>query len=89
MYLKCENVSSQTYTVSLTEAYANDSAVTMMTAVPITLAAGKNSNQPFMFGYNNILSSTDDLTNLDFKIMLLDESAKVIETTDNITINLK
>lgn len=89
VYLKCENVSSHTYTVSLTEAYANDSAVTMMTAVPITLSAGKNSNQPFMFGYNNILSSTDDLTKLDFKIMLLDESAKVIETTDNITINIK
>lgn len=88
VYLKCENVGTQTYTVSLTEAYANDSAVTMMTAVPITLSAGKNSNQPFMFGYNNILNSVDDLTKLDFKILLLDENTKIIETTENITVNI-
>lgn len=87
--LKIENISSQTYTVSLTEAYANDSQITMMSALPMTLAPGKSSNQPFMFGYNNVLTSTDDLRKLEFKIMLLGEDMGTIETTKTITVNIK
>lgn len=89
IYLKVENVSSQKLTVSLTEAYANDSAVTVMSGLPMTLAPGKNSKQPFMFGYNNILSSAEDVEKLEFKIMLMSEDYKIVDTTDKITVNVK
>lgn len=89
IYLKVENISTQTFTVSLSEAYANDSAVTVMSAVPMTLAPGKNSKQPFMFGYNNILTSADEVEKLEFKITLFDKDYSIIETTKTITVNVK
>ncbi len=89
VFLKVENVSSKTFTVSLSEAYANDSAVTIMSGIPMKLAPGKNSKQPFMFGYNNILSSAEEVEKLEFKITLFDENYSIIETTESITVNVK
>ncbi len=89
LYLKVENIASETLTVSLTEAYANDSAVTVMSATPMILAPGKNSKQPFVFGYNNIVSSADEITKLEFKIMLMDEEYTIVDTTQTISVNLK
>lgn len=89
IHLKVENISSQTLTVALTEAYANDSAVTVMSGVPMTLAPGKNSKHPFMFGYNEILSSADEVEKLEFKIMLMSEDYKIVDTTQSITIQVK
>lgn len=89
IHLKVENIGSKTFTVSLTDAYANDSAVTVMSGLPMTLEPGKNSKQPFMFGYNEILSSADAVEKLEFKINLLDENWQMIKTSEKITVNVK
>lgn len=90
IYLDVENTGSQKYTVSLTEAYANDTQITMMSGLPMTLEPGKSSKNPFMFGYNNILTSADDVEKLEFKIVLLnDEMNDIIKTTKTITVKVK
>ncbi len=89
IYLKVENIGTQKYTVMLQDAYANDSAVTVMSGLPMTLEPGKNSKQPFAFGYNEILNSADEVEKLDFKIILYDDNFSTIKTTQNITVDVK
>lgn len=90
IYLKVENLSSQTFNVSLIDAYANDTAVTVMTGVPVKIAPGKNSQQPFLFGYNEIFKSADEVEKLEFKVCLYNtEYSEIIKTTKSIKIDIK
>ena len=86
--LKVENIGQQTVNVSLVDAYANDSAITVMSGLPMTLAPSKNSQAPFLFGYNNIVENIGEIKKLEFKIVLYDENySNFIEKTETITIN--
>ncbi len=90
IHLKVENLGSQTVNVSLTDAYANDTAVTVMSGVPMKLAPGKNSNQPFLFGYNEIFTSADEIEKLEFKVTLYDENyTSIVKTTESIIVNVE
>ena len=89
VHLKVENVGSKTFTVALTDAYANNSAVAILSGLPMTLEPGKNSKQPFMFGYNEILKSADEVEKLEFKINLLDENLRTFKTSEKVTVKVK
>ena len=90
IHLKVENLSSKTVNVTLTDAYANDTSVTVMSGLPMKLAPGKNSQTPFLFGYNEIFTSADDVETLEFKVKLFSEDfTEVIKTTKSIKIKVK
>ena len=57
-----------------------------MTALALLL---KNSKQPFMFGYNEILKSADEVEKLEFKINLLDENLRTFKTSEKVTVKVK
>ena len=81
--LKVENKSSKTVMVSLKDSYVNDTAQMMGTGVPIVLAPGKNSQQPFFFGYTNLgITSKSEIKKIEFKVWLMDDATydTIVET---------
>jgi hypothetical protein len=55
----------------------------MGTGVPIVLEPGKNSQQPFFFGYGNLgITSKDEIEKIEFKVWLMDNDNydTVVET---------
>ena len=85
--LKIENKGNHQITVNLTDAYANGTAVTFSTSLPVTIAAGKNAVGSFLFGYQNLgIEKIEDITNLEFKICLYDDNYSIISKTDTITL---
>lgn len=85
--IKIENNDDQQITVNLTDAYVNDTAVTFMTSLPVTIASGKNAVGSFLFGYNNLgFDSIEDVTKLEFKICSYADDMSVIRKTDTITL---
>ena len=76
--IKFENSSSKNVTVSLTDGYVNDTAVTFFSGLPVTVNAGKNAIGSFGFGYQNLgFSKIDDVKKIEFKITLTDENYKM------------
>lgn len=78
--------------VSLTDGYANDTAVTFMTGLPVEILPGKNAVGAFGFGYANLgIESIDDIKKLEFKINLRDSESilDVLLETENITISFE
>lgn len=81
--LKVENKSDKTVMVSLKDSYVNDTAQMMGTGVPIVLAPGKNSQQPFFFAYTNLgITSKSEIKKIEFKVWLMDDATydTVVET---------
>jgi hypothetical protein len=81
--LNVENKSDKTVMVSLKDSYVNDTVQMMGTGVPIVLAPGKNSQQPFFFGYGNLgITSKDEIEKIEFKVWLIDDDTNdtVVET---------
>jgi hypothetical protein len=81
--LKVENKSDKTVMVSLKDSYVNDTAQMMGTGVPIVLAPGKNSQQPFFFAYTNLgITSKSEIKKIEFKVWLMDNATydTVVET---------
>ena len=81
--LKIVNKSDETVMVSLTESYVNGYAQPLSTGVPIVLAPGKSSQQPFFFGYGNLgITDKGDISEIEFKVLLMDEDTydTVLET---------
>lgn len=70
LYLKIENNTDQEIVAMLKDGYANDTAITFMTGLPVVIAPGKNAVGGFIFGYNNLgFDSIDDITKLEFKFI--------------------
>lgn len=83
LQLKVENKSDKTVMVSLKDSYVNDTAQMMGTGVPIILASGKNSQQPFFFGYTNLgITNKDEIEKIEFRVWLMDNDTNgtVVET---------
>lgn len=89
--LKVENKSDKTVMVSLKDSYVNDTAQTIGTGVPIVLAPGKSSQQPFFFGYGNLgITNKSEISKIEFKVWLMDNDAyDTVLETDSLTINIK
>ena len=87
--LKVENKSDKTVMVSLKDSYVNDTAQMMGTGTPIVLAPGKNSQQPFFFGYTNLgITSKSEIKKIEFKVWLMDnENYDTVEETDTLVVN--
>lgn len=91
LLLKIENNSDKEVIASLTDGYANDTAVFFGSGMPIKIKPNKNAVGTFVLGYANTgITSIDEINTLEFKITLYDEnfSEKVLET-ENIVLNLK
>ena len=87
--LKVENKSDKTVTVYLKDTYVNDMAQMMGTGVPIVLATGKSSQQPFFFGYGNLaITSKDEITKLEFKVWLMDDNYDTVVETESLVVEL-
>ena len=89
LYLKVENKSDKEVTVMLNEGYANDTAVTFMTGMPVNIAPGKNAIAPFIFGYANLgFEKIEDIKKLEFKVSFRDkETFNELFQTDTIQLD--
>lgn len=91
LLLKIENDSDKEVIASLSDGYANDTAVFFGSGMPIKIKPDKNAVGVFILGYANTdITNIDEINTLEFKITLYDEnySEKVLET-ENIILNLK
>ena len=85
--LKIENKSDKTVTAYLTDTYVNDTAQMMGTGVPIVLAPGKTSLQPYFFGYGNLgISSLNEIKKIEFKVWLMGENSETVFKTENLVV---
>ena len=89
--LNVENKSDKTVMVSLKDSYVNDTAQMMGTGVPIVLSPGKNSQQPFFFGYGNLgISDKSEITKIEFKVLLMDnDTYDTVLETESLTVNIQ
>lgn len=83
--LTVKNKSSKNITVSLTDVCIDDSMMQVGSGVPLTILPGKSGSNSF-FGKN----STDPkkIKSIGFKIYLMDNSGKHLETTKQIDVKL-
>lgn len=80
--LLVENKTDREISVYLTDAYVNDMAVTMMSGVPMDIASGKMSQNPFIFsGF-----SEEDVAKIEFRVLVFDENMSEIEKTETVKI---
>ena len=88
MKFNVENKSDEKITVFPMDSYVNDSSVQMGSGVPMTIVAGKRSQNPFIVPYSNAgVENMDAIEKIELKLMLMNESWKTIEETDVITVN--
>lgn len=91
LLLRIENNSDTKVIASLTEGYANDTAVFFGSGMPVEIKQGKNAVGAFVLGHANTgITSIDEINTLEFKIVLYNEnySEKILETED-IVLNIK
>jgi hypothetical protein len=85
--VKAENKSSKKITVYLQDAYLNNSMVQIGSGVPLDLLAGKNSVHSFFGKYEGTgASNANEIKKIGFKICVMDENSKIIETTNPVEI---
>lgn len=90
LQLHVENKSSQTYTVTLSNAAINGMSTTIGSGVPMRILPGNASEQPFiLFTKNTGVDNADQINKLQFSFYLLDENMNNLEETKTITINVK
>lgn len=76
--LLVENKTDQKVIIYLKDGYVNDFSVAMLSGIPMTIDPGRKSQNPFnFFGYKK-----SDISSLDFKIVIADESLNTIAETD-------
>lgn len=90
LQLKLENNSDKNAFITLSDSYVNDTAITFLGGNSgfDGILPGKSSICTFVFGYDGILESVDDIEKLEFKIQIADPdnmSTKLLQT-DTITI---
>ena len=86
--LKGENKTDQTVTIYPKDSYVNDTAVILLSGIPMDILSGKNSQTPFFFSYQNLdIDKIDDIETIELKIWVVDESFNTIFETDSLTIN--
>lgn len=89
--LSVENKSDKNITVSLEDVSVNGAMVNTGSGVPMTIAPGKSSQQPFiLFTGAAGIGSSDEIDSISLKISLLDnDTSEVIEETKQIEIDVK
>lgn len=86
--LTIENKTSGTVSVYLQNASYNDEMANVVSGVTNTITAGKKSNQPYTLLFNSEDMTIDDLETISFAILILDENAATVLTTDQISIDI-
>ena len=87
--LDVANNTDQEITVYPTNAYANGTQITMGSGVPMTIGAGKTSQNPFFFAYSNAgIESIEDIKTIEFVLMITDSNTNIIEETEPIEISV-
>jgi len=86
--LLVENKSDQEITVYLKDSSVNDTMVQMLSGTPMTIEAGKQSQQPFCFSYKNLdVTQVSDISKIEFKACVVDANTATLEETGNLTID--
>ena len=87
--LKVENKTDKTVTVYPKDAYVNDTAIILGSGVPMKIAAGKNSQAPFIIFYGNLgITTKDEIQKIEFKLTFDDENYDTIAETETMVIDL-
>lgn len=86
--LLVENKSDQEITVYLKDSSVNDTMVQMLSGTPMTIEAGKQSQQPFCFSYKNLdVTQVSDISKIEFKAWIVDANTATLEETGNLEID--
>lgn len=86
--LKAENKSGNKITIYLQDAYMNDVQFQAGSGTPLDLLPNKNAVHAFTGKYEGTkIKSVDEVKKIGFKIVVMDESSKVLETTKPVEIN--
>ncbi len=86
--IKVDNKSNQKITVYLQDSYVNDTMFTVLSGVPLDVLPGKSKTNAFFGPYKDTgITVASQINKIGFKINVMDESAKTLETTKNVEIN--
>lgn len=90
LQLLVENKSDKNLMITLSEAAVNNISTTIGSGVPMVIAPGNSSQQPFIvFTGNTNVSKAEDISNIEFKFYIFDnDSMTTIEETATIEISL-
>jgi len=88
--LNVVNHSEHEITVYMKDGYVNDLMVNVGSGVPLTIAAGKQGNNAFilMHGTTGDFPAMEDITEVGFKLWVVDENTETLLDTDTIVVNL-
>lgn len=85
--LQATNKSSQKITLALQDVYLNGTIVQTGSGTPFDLLTGKNGNHSFFGKYDGTgISNATEIKKIGFKVVVMDENANVIETTNQIEV---
>lgn len=86
--LNVVNHGEQQITVYLKDGYVNDLMVTVGSGVPMTIEAGKQANNAFilMHGTSGDFPALVDITEVGFKLWVVDENTDTLLDTDTIVV---
>ena len=76
-------------TVMITDVYLNGTQAFGGSGVPMTIAVGKNSQNPFFISYSNTnITELEQVETIEFKLMITGDDNNTIETTASILIEI-
>lgn len=86
--LRVENKSDKEIWVSLTDASVNGTSTTVMSGIPMTIAAGETSKSPFIVSYSNLdITELGQVSDITFKVSVADnKDMSTLEETGSVTI---
>lgn len=84
-----ENNTDQAITVYPKDASVNGTMTQFLSGVPMTIEAGKNSQQPFFFTYSNLsIDKMSDVKNLEFKLWVTDKDTNTLLETGALSVKV-
>lgn len=87
--LLVQNNSDQAITVYPKDASVNGTMTQFLSGVPMSIEVGKKSQQPFFFNYANAgIDKLSDVSNIEFKLWVVDKNTNTIGETGALSIDL-
>lgn len=85
--LKAENKSGKKITIYLKDTSLNGSMVSVGSGVPLELESGKSGANSYFGKYEGTgITTSDEIKKIGFKILVMDTSSNVLETTESIEV---
>lgn len=89
LQLLVENNTDQAITVYPKDSSVNGTMTPFLSGVPMTIEAGKNSQQPFFFTYSNLsIDKMADVKDLEFKVWVTDKDTNTLLETGALKIEV-